>query len=57
MFTIKETPYELGNSNFIIPKFRTVKEGKHSIRYFGPYLWSKLQRKIKKVPTINQFTV
>ena len=55
MFTIKETSYELRSSNFVIPKFRTVKDGKHSIRYFGPYLWSKLERTIKEVPIINQF--
>ena len=52
MFTIKETPYELRNSNFIILKFHTVKYGKHSLRYFGSYLWSKLERKIKEVPTL-----
>ena len=55
MFKIKETTYELRNNNFIIPKFRTVKNGKHSMRYFGPYLWSKLERTIKEVPTMNQF--
>ena len=53
--TTKETSYELRNSNFVIPKFRTVKDGQHSIRHFGPYLWSKLERTIKEVPTIHQF--
>ena len=55
MFTIKETPYKLRNNNFIIPKFRTVKDGKNSIRYFGPYLWSKLERPLKELATINHF--
>ena len=55
MFILKETPCELRNSNFVIPKFRTVKDGKHSIRYFGPYLWSKLESTIKEVPTMNRF--
>ena len=54
LFAVKETPCELRNSNFVIPKFRTVKEGKNSVRYFGPYLWSKLKRAIKEVPTIKQ---
>ena len=34
--------YNLRNSDFTIPSFKTVKYGKHSLRYFGPYLWSKL---------------
>ena len=55
MFILRETPYELRNNNFVIPKFCTVKDGKHSIRYFGPYLWSKLESTIKEVPTMNQF--
>ena len=55
MFTIKEAPYELRNNNFIIPKFCTVKYGKNSIRYFGPYLWSRLERKLKVSPTMNHF--
>ena len=55
MFTIKETHYELRNNNFIIPKFCTVKYGKNSIRYFGPYLWSRLEKKLKESPTMNHF--
>ena len=55
IFTIKETHYELRNNNFIIPKFCTVKYGKNSIRYFGPYLWSRLEKKLKELPTMNHF--
>ena len=55
MFTIKETHYELRNNNFIIPKFCTVKYGKNSIRYFGPYMWSRLEKKLKESPTMHHF--
>ena len=27
--------------------------GKHSYRYFGPYIWSRLDRKIKDKPTLQ----
>ena len=30
--------YALRNNDFVIPRFRTVVNGKHSIRYFGPRL-------------------
>ena len=55
MFAMKATPYELRNKDIIIPKFCTLKDGKNSIRYFGPYLWSKLERTIKELPMLNQF--
>ena len=35
----------LRNSDFFIPGFNTVKCGRHSIRYLGPFLWSKLSKK------------
>ena len=35
-------PYSLRNSDFILPRYNTVKYGRHSIRYLGPLLWSKL---------------
>ena len=31
----------LPNSEFRRPRFNGVKYGKHSLRYFGPYLWDK----------------
>ena len=29
------------NSDFTIPRFRTVAYGKHSLTYLGPVIWSK----------------
>ena len=38
-----ETRYQLRNVNvFKIPRLQNVRFGKHSIRYLGPYLRSKL---------------
>ena len=34
------------NSDFVIPRFRTVAYGKHGLSYLGPVLWSKLKNSI-----------
>ena len=47
--------YELQNANFIIPRFNTVKYGKHSIRYYGPYIWSRLDIEDKEKPSLESF--
>ena len=45
IFEENETRYQLRNENdFNIPRFQSVRYGKHSLRYQGPYLWSKLSR-------------
>lgn len=30
----------LRNNAFVLPRFKTIRYGKHSVRYFGPLLWS-----------------
>ena len=48
--------YSLRNSDFVIPIFNTVTYGKHSLRYLGPVLWSKLvYKKIKNSESLNTF--
>ena len=47
--------YNLTNSDFVIPQFETIRHGKHSLRYIGPYLWSKLNNKEKDKPTLSSF--
>ena len=32
----------LRNADFVLPRFKTVTYGKHSLRFLGPQLWSKL---------------
>ena len=51
-----ETRYQLRNENdFKIPRFQSVRYGKHSLRYLGPYLWSKLSRVDKNSDNLNLF--
>ena len=45
------------NKDSHIPRFNTVHYGKHSLRYFGPYIWSRLVSKVKDKPTILDKTV
>ena len=47
--------YNLRNQDFPIPRFNTCRYGKHSIRYLGPILWSKLSKDIKTKPSISAF--
>ena len=34
--------YSLRNSDFKMPRFNTIKYGKHSIRYYGPLLYKRI---------------
>ena len=47
--------YNLRNSDFHISRFNSVHYGKHSLRYFGPYLWSKLGHSDRQMPTLTSF--
>ena len=47
LFKQKSISYSLRNSNFEIPTFNTINYGKHSLRYQGPHIWSKLDDKLK----------
>ena len=42
-------------SDFDLPRFSSVRYGKHSIRYLGPYLWSRLSAVDRKRLTIENF--
>ena len=41
--------------DFSIPRYETVTYGKHSIRYLGPRLWTKLPKNIRDVTTLMSF--
>ena len=47
-FVTKSLKYNLRTENNI-PNFNTVRYGQHSIRYFGPYPWSKLRKEIRNI--------
>ena len=55
IFSVKSSKYHLRNMDFHLPKFNSVRYGEHSIRYFGPYIWSRLDSKIKHKPTLQSF--
>ena len=47
--------YSLRNSDFSLPRFNTVKYGKHSFRYYGPFLWSKLTKELRTEDSLRSF--
>ena len=51
----KKRYYNLRQADFSIPRYETVTYGKHSIRYLGPRLWTKLPKSIRDVTTLTSF--
>ena len=47
--------YNLRNSDFHISRFCSVHYGKHSLRYLGSYLWSKLGHSDRQIPYLTSF--
>lgn len=45
----------LRSNDFPISRFNCVKYGKHSIRYLGPYLWGKVNPKLRCKPNLQSF--
>ena len=45
---------DLRNTDFNIPRFNSVYYGKHSVRYFGPYLWGELNHDDRNITSINE---
>lgn len=55
LFDLKGKKYNLRNGDFNMPRFDTIRYGKHSLRYTGPYIWSKLCSKDKNKPSLSSF--
>ena len=55
LFNLKNTQYNLRNSDFELPRFETIKFGRNSIRYMRPLTWSKLPRRLRMIETLNSF--
>ena len=55
LFTTNPSRYALRNSDFTIPRFNTITQGKHSISYLGPTMWAKPSENLKKSETLNIF--
>ena len=55
LFKHKSTSHSLRNSDFELATFNTFNYGKHSLRYQGPHIWSKLDNKLKGSASIASF--
>ena len=53
LFLVTNSQYHLRNSDFAIPRFRTVAYGKHSLTYLGPVIWSKLDKSIRSCESLD----
>ena len=53
IFNTAPKRYNLRYADFNIPRFRTVHYGKHSVRYFGPHLWNKLEQSDRENPNFK----
>ena len=47
--------YRLRNADFDLPRYNTAKYSKHSIRYYGPYVWSKLNKEDRERTSLESF--
>ena len=51
----QQLPTLLNENDFKVPRFQSVRYGKHSLQYQSPYLWSKLSRADKYSDNLNLF--
>ena len=51
----REKRYNLRNSDFTLPRFNTIKYGKHSLKHLGPFLWSKLTKEERGMDSVSTF--
>ena len=47
--------YNLRNADFVLPRFKTVTYGRHSLRFLGPQLRSKLSKEERNIGTLATF--
>ena len=55
LFNTSHSNYNLRNAGFRQECFNTTKYSKHSLRHFGPLLWSKINRELRSAPTLSNF--
>ena len=51
----RDRRYNLKNSDFGLPRYNTVRNGKHSIKYLGPSLWVKLTKDERTIESLSTF--
>ena len=57
LFVRKGSTHSLRNSDFVLSRFETIRYGKHSVRYLGPFLWSKLTENQRYSPSLRAFMI
>ena len=55
LFARNGSTHSLRNSDFVLPRFETIRYGKHSVRYLGPFIKSKLTENQKDSPSLRVF--
>ena len=55
IFSRQSNTYNLRQSDFTLPRFNTVTYGKHSVRFLGPKLWSKLPKNNRDAESLKVF--
>ena len=55
LFSPSTSNYNLRNSDFHVQRAKTGKYGKHFLRFFGPFLWSKLSMKGRNETSLRRF--
>lgn len=46
---------KLINADFVLPRFKIVASGRHSLRFRGPQLQSKLSKEERNIGTLDRF--
>ena len=54
LFSSSPSNYNLRNSDFHVQRVKSVKYGKHSLRFSGPFLWSKLSMKDRNETSLSR---
>jgi len=54
-FKLNNCVHNLRVKEFTVPRFETVTFGKHSLKYLGPTIWSKLQPCIRNLLSLGLF--
>ena len=55
LLSYNNTDYNLRTKEFVVSRVNTTGFGKHSVRYLGPLLWSKLDAKVREQQSVDTF--
>ena len=51
----RDRGYSFKNSDFNLPRCNTIKYGKHSLSYYGSFLWWKLTKELRAEDSLRRF--